>query len=165
MIMSLSDPILRQVSWLSVILQVIVTVLLMEGYKFLGFNNPVLDGALTYSLMMFGLRFLIAKDHRKGIALARQEKFEEAISYFEKSHHFFTKYSWIDKYRSLTLLSSSKICCREMSLNNTAFCYLKLKDRQKAIEYYSRMLEANPNCEIAKTQLKVIHEIEEQIGL
>ena len=139
--MASNVPTVRPVAWISMVPQLLFMGLLVFGYYLLGTQDFILYGALTYLVVSFGLRYLIAHDHRKGMTLVKQKYFQEAIPHFHKSYDFFTRYSWVDKYRFITLLSSSKMCYREMALNNIAFCYGQTGDGDKSIEYYNKALK------------------------
>ncbi|UPT66229.1 MAG: hypothetical protein M0D57_17375 [Sphingobacteriales bacterium JAD_PAG50586_3] len=89
--------------------------------------------------------------------LVKQKDYKDAISYFVKSYDFFNYYSWVDKYRYITLLSSSLMCYREMALNNIAFCYGQIGEGQLAEEYYLRTLSEYPDNEMAKAALNLIN--------
>ncbi|HEX3165074.1 MAG TPA: hypothetical protein VHQ93_02385, partial [Chitinophagaceae bacterium] len=73
--MASTVPTIRQLSWLSVIPQLIVIGLLIFLYHLANFDQPFIFGALTYSLLALGLRNLIAKNHRQGMRLVKQQKF------------------------------------------------------------------------------------------
>jgi len=96
------------------------------------------------------------KSHREGLKLTKEHKFEKAIPKFENSYKFFTQNNWIDKYRFITLLSSSKMNYREMALCNIAFCYSQIGNGQKSIEYYKKTLEEFPENGLAQTGLKML---------
>lgn len=154
--MASNVSIVKQVAWISMVPQMLFMGLLIFGYYLAGMRDFILYGALTYLAISFGLRYFIPKDHRQGIRLVQQKYFQEAIPYFQKSYAFFKKYSWVDKYRFLTLLSSSKMCYKEMALNNIAFCYGQVGKGDKAIEYYNRTLTEYPGNELAKAGLNLL---------
>lgn len=154
--MASNVPTVRQVAWISIVPQFLFMGLLIFGYYLGGVRDYFLYGALTYLAISFGLRYFIPSDHRQGMTLVKQKNFQEAIRYFQKSYDFFNKHSWVDKYRFLTLLSSSKICYREMALNNIAFCFEQIGDGDKAIEYYTRTLTEYPDNELAKAGLNLL---------
>lgn len=77
---------------------------------------------MSYLLLSFCLRSLLLQEHRAGMKLTKKERFTEAIQHFEKSYEFFTRHTWMDKYRYLALLSSGRLSYREMALINIAFC-------------------------------------------
>ena len=116
--------------------------------------------ALTYLVLSYGLNNFIPLDHRTGMRLVNKKEFENAIPYFQKSYDFFSKYSWLDKYRYIMLLSSSKMCYREMSLTNIAFCYSQIGQGNKAIEYYNRTLEEYPENDMAKAAINLIQSVD-----
>lgn len=158
--MASNIPTVRQVAWVSLIPQLTVMGLLIYIYYIFQSQEPVLYGAITYMGLSVFLRTFVAKDHRDGMKLVRHHKFLEAISKFEKSVTFFTKNSWLDKYRFLTLLSSSKMTYKEMGLCNIAFCYSQTNNGQKAKEYYQQALTEFPESGLALAGLRMINSAE-----
>lgn len=155
--MASNVPTVRQIAWISLVPQLMLMGLLIYLFHLLEFGDPFLYGALTYLVLSFGLRNLVAKNHRQGMKLVKQQKFEEAIPLFEKSVEYFTKNAYVDKYRFLTLLSSSKMTYKEMGLCNIAFCYSQTNNGQKAKEYYELTLKEFPENGLATAGLKMIN--------
>src|SRR6476469_6261024 len=124
--MASKTSLLRQTDWNSIFPQLAVMGLLIFFYYLGDASDPILYGALTYLAISFFMRTFIPKDHRKGMALLKEKRYADAIPFFKKSYGFFTESLWIDKYRYLTLFSSSRISYREMALNNIAFCYSQM---------------------------------------
>ncbi|QWX85407.1 hypothetical protein H0I23_07130 [Cellulophaga sp. HaHaR_3_176] len=154
--MSSKVPTVKQTNWVSIVLHFIIMGLIFLVWHQIRPEETFLFGAITYLLLSFSLRNLIPRDHRKGIKNNNFEKFEEAISDFEKSYIFFKKYEWIDKYRFITLLSSSKMSYREMALANIGFCYSQIGKGIKSKEYYERTLKEFPESGLAKSALKMM---------
>lgn len=117
----------------------------------------IISGCITYLIISFSLRTFIPKSHKKGMKFLNVSKFQDAISEFHKSYDFFTKYNWLDKYRFITLLSSSAMSYKEMALNNIAFSYGQLGNGENAKKYYQKMLEEFPKNEIARTALNMLN--------
>ena len=155
--MASNVPTVRQIAWVSLIPQSIFIGIIIFVCHLLEFDDPFLSGALTYLIISFGLRNLVAKDHKQGMKLVKQQQFENAIPLFEKSVAFFNKNKWVDKYRFLTLLSSSKMTYKEMGLCNIAFCYSQISNGQKAKEYYEQTLKEFPENGLAIAALKMIN--------
>jgi len=157
--MSSNVPVIRKISWLAFFFQLLLLSVLSYTYYLLKITEPFIWAAVTYSLLAFALRNLIAVNHRHALKLVREKKFVEAIPFFEKSFNFFTENSWIDKYRFLTLLSSSGMCYREMALCNIAFSYSQENNGLKAIEYYTKVINEYPNNGMAQAGLKMLNSI------
>lgn len=155
--MALTVPTVTQIAWTSLLPQLLLMGLFVYVFYLFGIREPFILGALTYLILSFGLRNLIAKDHRKGINLVKQQKFADAISYFQKSVDFFSQNSWIDKYRFLTILSSSKMSYREMGLCNIAFCYSQIGNGTKAKEFYQQTLKDYPENGMATAGLNMLN--------
>lgn len=149
-------PIVKQVSWLSIIPQLGIIVLLMYVLHLAGVKEPIFPGAIIYLLLSLGLKNLIPRNHRKGMRLFKRKSFQDAIYEFQKSYEFFKKHKWVDTYRSVILLSSSRISYTEMALVNIAFCYGQTGEGQKSREYYERTLQKFPESEIARAALNML---------
>jgi tetratricopeptide (TPR) repeat protein len=155
--MSSKVPVVKQVAWLSLVPQFLLMGLLFACYYWAGNEEFILYGALTYLAISFLLRYIIPHYHRSGINLVKQKNYNDAIPYFIKSYDFFNKYAWIDKYRYITLLSSSLMCYKEMALNNIGFCYGQIGEGQLSEEYYLRTIKEYPDNELAKAALNLIN--------
>jgi tetratricopeptide (TPR) repeat protein len=159
--MASNIPIVRQIGWLSVIPQFLVMGILIFIYHLIGSEMPMFWGALTYLLFSFGLRSIVPIKHRRGIKLTKQYKFAEAIPYFQQSADFFSRHNWVDKYRYLILLNSSKLSHREMAFCNIAFCYSQIGDGQKAKEYYQQTLKEYPENGMAIAGLNMLNSMDQ----
>ena len=159
--MAAKVPTTYQIAWIALIPFMLFPLLsIFICYK-LGIEEFILWGTVIYLIIALGLRRVIAKNFRQGMKLVKQQQFSNAIPFFEKSVDFFNRNKWVDKFRSITLLSASKMTYKEMGLCNIAFCYSQIGDGQKAKEYYERTLNEFPNNILAITALKMINSIEQ----
>ena len=126
------------------------------------FSITLMLAMATYLAISNILERGIPHNHRKGISLVKKGNYAQAIEEFKKSHEFFLRYSWIDKYRFLTLLSSSRISYAEMSLINIVSCHENLENTELSKQYYSKALELFPNSEMAKDGLNMIASFEKE---
>ena len=163
--MASNIPSIRQYTWeslppqllMSAIYSVIAHFLKLDDYLgFHGIFSNIMYGAFGQLIIWFIIRNIYAKHHAQGMELVRQEKYADAIPFFIDSYQTFSKHSWVDKYRYY-LGSSSKISYKEMDLNNIAFCYGQIGDKEKSIEYYRQTLSEFPDSGIAKTALTLIN--------
>jgi tetratricopeptide (TPR) repeat protein len=154
--MSSRMPMVRQISWISIIPQVILMLLLVISWDLLRVKEPFFFGIITYLTIYYCLTNFIPKYHRKGIALIKKEKFLDAIQQFEESYAFFNKHNWPDKYRSIFILSPTLMYYKEMALNNIGFCYGQIGDGTRSKEYYERTLNEYPNNILAKVALNLL---------
>ncbi|MDR0227493.1 MAG: tetratricopeptide repeat protein [Flavobacteriaceae bacterium] len=149
-------PMVRQTSWFAIVPQILLmSLLVLIFYKF-DFREPIMVSCVIYLILSYGLKQVLAKDHAKGIQCSRRNDFTEAIKFYQKSAEFFKTNKWIDKYRSITLLSASKITYREMALLNIAFCYAQIGNGEKSIELYKEALLEYPNSGLAISALKML---------
>ena len=153
--MSSSQPIVRQRNWFSVFPQVLVLVVICGIYYYLGVSGFIFFGAGTYLLLSFFLRRMSPINQRKGIVYLKKKQYQKALDEFKLSYEFFKSYNWIDKYRFVVLLSSSRISYTEMALANIAFCYGQLGEGAKSKEYYENILKEFPDSQIAIVSLKM----------
>jgi tetratricopeptide (TPR) repeat protein len=157
--MSIKTPMAHSVAWISMLPQILLIFVLMFIFYLIGFKEYITIGIVVYLCILFLLRNFLAMDHRKAIRLMKRRKFEEAIPFFEKSIRFFTENSWVDKFRYITLLSSSKIGYREMGLCNIAFCYGQIGNGQKAIECYEAILKEFPKNGLSISALNMFNAV------
>lgn len=150
-------PIVRQTAWISVLPQVVVLGLLVLIWYVIQPKQAFLFGAITYLFLSNSLRYFIPHNHRKGMDYVKNKNFDTAIIEFNKSYAFFTKHTLLDKYRYLTMLSSSRMSYREMALNNIAFCYGQLGNGLEAKNYYEKTLQEFPESGIAKAALSMLN--------
>lgn len=152
--------VMGKISWPSLAIQVIIIWLLIYFFGLMGLPEPLIFGLFSYIIIARILRSVNAKYHRQGIRLVMQKKITEAIPYFEKSVAYFSENSWVDKYRSITLLSSVKSSYKEMGLSNIAYCYGQMGDGQKAKEYYKKTLAEFPESGLAMAALNQLQSFE-----
>ena len=154
--MASKRPIIRQVSLNAVVLQIFIIWAMMGLARLAGFNDPFVPIVIVYLCLFIGLRKMIPRNHRRGVAFLRVKEFEKAAQEFEASYRFFERHPWLDRFRYLTLLSASRISYREMALLNSAYCYGLIGDGRKMKEYYEKALQRFPESEIAKLSLQMI---------
>jgi tetratricopeptide (TPR) repeat protein len=157
-------PVVRQWTWLTALPQLIVLGVLAALCAFFLWDryrvsSLSIAGAifLAYS---YGSRALLLKYHREGIALTHQTRYEEAIDAFKKSYDFFSRHLWVDRFRSLTMMTPASQSFREMALINIAYSYGQLGDKDQTKLYYERALKEFPDSSIAQVALNFIQTME-----
>ena len=158
--MASAQPMIKQIAWLSVIPQLAVFAVIMTTLWLFDVQAPILVGATVYLIISISLRILIPKNHRRGIILFKKKKFAEAVEEFNKSYAFFQRHRWLDDFRYLAMLSSSRMSYREMALLNMAFCYGQLGEGRKSKEFYEQTLEEFPESEVAQASLRMFSAME-----
>ena len=151
-------PVVRQTAWLSLVPQILVMVLLAFIFYPVNDRHFLWMAAAVYITLGLTLRTTIPSNHRKGLYFARKQKYEEALECFQESIRFFRARPWIDKYRYLVLLSSSRISYLEMDLINEAFCLSQTGKKKETIQKYEEVLKEFPDSQIAKLALKSLKE-------
>lgn len=154
--MSSKMPMIKQVSFVSVIIQILLLLLMTLGFYQIDKTNFLFYSFGVFVVLLVIVRYVIPRHHRQGITLYKMQKFEQAIPFFDKSYQFFKKYPWIDKYRYFVLLSSSRVCYTEMALLNKAFCLAQAGKKDESITEYKKVLTEFPDSESAKTALKML---------
>lgn len=154
--MASNVPVIKQIAWISLVPQLLVAGLFIYLFYLLNFPEYLLAGMLAYYLLSTILRNVVGKWHRIAMKLVKQQMFLEAVPCFEKSVAFFTKNPWVDKYRFVTLLSSSRMTYREMGLCNIAFCYSQIGEGLKSKTYYQQVLAEYPNNGLAIAGLNAL---------
>jgi tetratricopeptide (TPR) repeat protein len=157
-------PTVRQTALISIIPQFSVLGGLILMFYFLKTPDYFVYGAISYLFLSFSLRNILTRHHKAGIRLIRKKDYKTAIYAFQRSYDFFTRNNWIDKFRYLTVLSSSAMCYREMALCNIAFSYSQIGDGKKAKEYYEKTLRDYPNNGLAIAAMNMIKSAENRIN-
>lgn len=156
-----SVPTVRPISWAATIPQFLsLAAAATVGWFVTHSLSGVYWGGAVYLICSLGSRRLIPRDHRRGIRLSQAHQYEDAIRAYKDSYEFFTRHAWIDRYRSLTMMSPSAISYREMALINIAFAYSQIGNGDKAKEYYRRAQEEFPDSGMANAALKMIESVE-----
>ncbi|PAW93587.1 hypothetical protein CKK33_08800 [Mucilaginibacter sp. MD40] len=149
-----------KIVWWYTIPQILLIFLLIWGFsQFAEEGMDVLYAFIAYWAILYLLRWLIATDHRKGIAALKKNHYEQALAYFKKSVSYFERNAWIDKYRFITLFSSSRMGYREMGLCNEAFTLSQMGRGAEAKELYKKILSEYPDNGIAIAALKMMEAI------
>jgi len=162
--MASGKPVVRQVAWLSILPQLLIMVVIVLIFTLLieRFITALVVAMITYLAISNILERGIPHNHRKGVLLSKKGDYLHAIEEFQKSYDFFTKHFWIDKYRCITLLSSSRKTYTEMSLVNIAFCYAQTGEIDLTKHYYKKALDLFPDSEMAKSALDMIAILEHE---
>lgn len=156
-------PVTRYISWPALVLQFVILWLIMIVYTIYGITEPIYAGAATYLVLSIGLKkWVFGRYHSKGMRLVKQEKFLEAVPWFEKSFDYFTRHRFVERYRYLLLLSASRYSYRELALCNIGFCYSQSGDGPRAKEYYQRTLHEFPDNGLAKAALRMLTAFEKR---
>ncbi len=157
--MNSGTPIVRQMSWLGALPQLVALLAAMTvGFVVAG-HDGVPWGALTYLAYSIGSRQIISRAHRSGVKLVKQQRFEEAITEFQKSWDFFDRHAWIDRFRSVVLMSPSAASYREMALANIGFCYGQIGDGARSRAFYQKCLERFPQSGLATSALRMLNSV------
>lgn len=152
-------PTVRQISWGHLLLQFPLIGLFIYGYYLLELEYFGPWGSATYFLLALVLRGLLAGANHRGMQLVKQQRFAEALPFFERSVAFFTAHRWVDTYRFLTMFSSSSMSYKEMALCNIAFCYGQMGQGLRAKAAYERVLQEYPANGLAHAALNLINSL------
>lgn len=162
--MSSRTPIVKQISWLATIPQLLALLFAMAVGGAFRPRDGIFWGAAVYLVYSIGSRQLVPRHHRAGVALVKQQRFEEAIPKFQESLRFFDRYSWIDRFRSVVLMSPSAAGYREMALANIAFCYGQMGEGRQSRHYYEKCLERFPDSGLAKAAIRMLDAAQQSRG-
>lgn len=158
-------PTVRPISWLATIPQLVaLSAAVTVGWFATHSSTGVFCGAVVYLTYSFGSRRIIPRAHRRGIRLLQAQRFEEAIRAHEESYEFFTRHAWLDRFRSVMMMTPAAMSYREMSLINIAFAYSQIGDGKKAKEYYLRARDEFPESAMAGAALAMIESVERSLG-
>lgn len=123
-------------------------------------RKALMAGCISYLVLAWGLRLIFQKHHSKGMVFLQAKNYADAAAAFRQSQDFFEKHPAVDRYRFITMFSSSALPYQQMALNNLGICYLHLGENAKALEAFQKLADLNCNYPyIAKT----IEEIQEHM--
>lgn len=162
--MGSGTPTVRQISWPAVLPQLFAIGIAISIAAVMGAPDAVLFGAIVYLAYSIGSRQLIARAHRAGIRLVKQGRFADAIPKFQESFDFFERHPWIDRFRSIVLMSPSAMQYREMALANMAFCYAQLGDGEQSRTFCQKCLERFPGNGLAVAALRMLDSVAPKAG-
>jgi hypothetical protein len=151
-------PVIHQIAWVSLALQLAIVLVLITIISYFGVTKPILTATIIYLALAMLIRLSFTHNHRRGMYFARSGRLEIAISEFQKSYEFFSRHRWLDELRYIMLLSTSRVCYREMSLLNLAYCDLWADRGEDAVRTYLRTIEEFPDSGLAWTGIKLFQQ-------
>ena len=157
--MALIQPIVKQTSWFSLIPQLLILSAFIALASLTGTENPAVMGSLAYISVSVVTRRTATLHHRIGMAHLRKEELAPALERFKQSYDFFSRSRWVDNWRYVTLMSSSRISYQEMALLNIAYCYGQLGEEAMAKEFYQKTLHQFPDSAMAKAAIKMLDSV------
>lgn len=141
-------PVQKPIDWRHASLSIGVLLLLCAVGYWIDGSTGVLVATIAYLLLSVLLRAIFAMHHRRGIVCCRNGNFATAVEEFQRSHDFFNRHRWIDRFRGLTMLSSGHSYI-EMALVSLGFSHIQLNQRERAREYYQTCLQQFPQSQMA----------------
>lgn len=158
-------PVVRQYSYIAFFVHLAVLFVVCSLWGWVVGGKWFLLSYVIYAAVLVGVPLLVASDHKRGMRLLMREEFGEAIPCFMASYDYFERNRWVDRFRYVAVMSSSKMSYREMALCNVAFCYGQLGDCERMREYYERTLREFPDNVLAKTALRALEGVWEKGGV
>lgn len=161
--MSNRVPIIYQVSrrqaWPLYVLLFAVFLTLFRSLPPAHLPYGVLAATAGMLLYIFLSRAVLTRSHRRGIRLVKAKQFDAALPHFAASVAFFEQNGWIDRWRSVVLLSMSAMSYREMGLCNMAFCHSQARRGPEAKALYEQILAEYPENGIAEASLNMMRSV------
>lgn len=164
--MALNQPTILQTSrgGLFILVAVFLCALALSIYlaRSYGPDTPFLPLTPYLALIAYALvsRRLIAGHHRSGCRAFRRGELDTAISEMEASYAFFQRRPWLDRFRSLTMLSASAMSYRELALLNIGFFQAQAGRKDESKAAYQRVVAEFPRNLVGAQTLKMIETFE-----
>lgn len=123
----------------------------VAAFACLGFSLGGPDRGLTYGLIGYlvyrigFVRFVVCRDHRRGISLTMRGAFEEAISAFRTSEEFWSRHATLDRLRAPLLGSATSHSFHVLARYNQAYCLSRLGRGSEALALAERILASHPD--------------------
>jgi tetratricopeptide (TPR) repeat protein len=138
---------------------VVLLVLWYCLYRFAGFSE-ILSMVVSWTLLFVYVNVafsFIARDHRKSLKLIKDKKFDAAIDASQASYDFFSRNTWLDRFRAVVFASRIENSFRETALCNIASCHAFLGNAEKSLSFYRQAIEEFPASQRAASYLQ-LHE-------
>ena len=103
---------------------------------------------LTWRLVV--VRLLVTGAHRRGMALGRAGRTEEALRAFEASYRRWDRRRWLDDARGILLASTGRWPFRLLDRANAAACLARLGRHDEALALLDRVLAERPDMRPAR---------------
>tara|TARA_Y100000589_G_C27146051_1_gene626866 strand:- start:836 stop:1288 length:453 start_codon:yes stop_codon:yes gene_type:complete len=113
-------------------------------------------GLFCYLIINLIFYRVIPNKHIKGLINLAKADYKTALKDFEKSHLFFSKHNFFDRYGFIFLLKMSRYSYREAALLNMAFINYKIGNIEEALKLYEKVLSINSENRIAKKGIKIV---------
>ena len=111
--------------------------------------------ALTVLYRFIVGHFLLA-DYVRGFRYLQAGNFSEAAACFQKQLTFFEAKPWLDRWRWLIFLAPTHYSYREWMLLYLAYTHTQLGHGERAIDFYRRCLQINPDNGLAASTLSFV---------
>lgn len=148
----------QETNWIALVPKLSVIGLLCLCFYQIDKNNFYIIAVFVYFMLtLIARRLFFPAVMYKSIKLIKEGKFGQAIPLIQKTIDYYSKKPWIDKFRFLLLISSSKRTIREGSLCNLGYCYLQIGEIKRAKEIYQNVLAQYPENINAKSTLDTIN--------
>ncbi len=153
-------PVVRPISWLRflalfpICFGIVILFYLLGPFKE-AFVNIILALAICFAFKLL-IKNLLTSHYIKGMRYVKRQMYKEAVQEFEKNLEYWESHLTLNSIYWLISLHPSLFLPVELSLHNLGFCYGQLGEKNKSKEYYSRVLELNPQNGMAIVAMRLI---------
>ena len=110
----------------------------------------IVGAAVFLTWRMVIVREVVCRDHRRGLRLAREGSYEEALLALRASEEFWMRHAAVDRLRWLLLGSAGPYSFLTLSQYNQACCLVQLKRPGAAFEVLGHVLTLAPGMPEAR---------------
>jgi tetratricopeptide (TPR) repeat protein len=136
----------QETNWFAVVPRIILLALLVLFFYSSHIRFFYMYAALTQIPISWGIkRLLVPRSVYISTELIRNAEFDKAIPEIDKALMYFDKHAWIDKYRILLLISSSKRSIKEILIINKVYCLSQTGHEEEAQTLYKSVIKQYPN--------------------
>jgi hypothetical protein len=154
----------HETNWLAVIPRIIILTLFIFIFYSAHIRSFYLYGAFAQILFSRSIKLmLMPRSVYTSTELIGQAEFNKTIPFLDNSIEYFNKHAWIDQYRILLMISSSKGSIKESLICNKAVCLLRNGNVKESKALYNRVLEEFPHSNLASSMLNIINSVERPI--
>lgn len=146
------SSIVKPVRWREALLSLCPFVVALALTRLAGLTHPTstLVALGAYLAYRIAVRFVLCRDHRRGVALARAGRFHEALAAFERSERVWARRRTLDRFRAVLLGSGTPWPFEILARYNQAYALSRLGRGEEALALLTAVLEEDPSMYLAR---------------
>ncbi len=113
-------------------------------------------GMAVFWIWTYGARARFGRHHAAGARHIRRREYEQALACFARSEAYFAEHPRLDRWRALSVMSTSAASFHEMAMVAQGSCLIRLGRADEARRTYERVRELYPESPWADGALALL---------